>query len=117
MHVVQEKDALVETGEQLLHRLLVKLLASTGRNAFESFEHSRFVAFSLQATDKPCACVRESFVIEIDRILRGEHNAETKRASLFQKCQERQLRRRIRDRREVTKDLVHVENRAQARRA
>jgi hypothetical protein len=47
--------------------------------------------------------------------LRREHNAETKRTALLQQRQQRQLRRRIRDRREVTKNLVHVENRAQTR--
>src|SRR5690349_9085419 len=82
--VVQQKDAFVESREQLLHRSLVKLLSGPGRDAFETFEHSCFVAFRLQATDKPSACICESFVIEIDRILSCQHHAQTKRASLFQ---------------------------------
>ena len=47
MYVVQQKDTFVETSEQLFHCLPVKLLARACGDAFESFEHSRFVAFGL----------------------------------------------------------------------
>ena len=42
---------------------------------------------------------------------------EPERAALLEERQQRRLRRRVRDRREVPEDLVHVDHRPQARRA
>ena len=59
----------------------------------------------------------ESLVVEVDGVLRRQHDADAERARLLEQRQQRRLRRRIRDRREVAEDLVHVEDRAQAGRA
>ena len=59
----------------------------------------------------------EALVVEIDRVLRRQHHADAERARLLEQRQQRRLRRRVRDRRKVAEDLVHVEDRAQARRA
>jgi len=91
VHVVQQENAIVETGEQLLHRLLVKLLPRAGGDTFESLKHTGLIAFSLQPANEPRACVCESFVIEIDRVLRCEHYTEAKCATLLQQRQQRQL--------------------------
>ena len=56
----------------------------------------------------------EALVVEVDRILRRQHDAEAVRARLLEQRQHRRLRRRVRGRREVAEDLVHVEQRAQA---
>ena len=58
--------------------------------------------------------VGEALVVEIDRVLGREDHAHAERPRLLQQRQQRQLRRRVRDRREVAEDLVHVDDRAQA---
>ena len=75
------------------------------------------VALRLQAADEPGAGVRQALVVEVDRVLRREHHAEAEGARLLHERQHRQLRGRHRRRREVAEDLVHVEDRAQRRRA
>ena len=84
---------------------------------FEAVEHARLVALGLQPAEEPGAGVGEPLVVEVDRVLRRQHDAEAERAPLLEQRQQRRLRRRIRDRREVAEDLVHVDDRAQARRA
>src|SRR5215210_9382782 len=102
MHVVHEKNPVVEPREQLFHLLLVKLLPRTRSNTFEPVQHSRLVAICLQATDEPRTRVCQSFVIEIDWVLCSQNYTEAKCTALFQQSQQRQFRGRICDRREVT---------------
>ena len=73
------------------------------------------VALRLQAADEPGAGVRQALVVEVDRVLGREHDAEAEGARLLHERQHRQLRGRHRRRREVAEDLVHVEERAQRR--
>ena len=61
----------------------------------QTFNHARLVALGLQAADKPGAGVRQSLVVEIDRVLRRQHDAEAERARLLQQREQRMLRRRI----------------------
>ena len=89
--------------------------ACAGERAFEAVEQPRLVALGLQPSQEPRAGVRQPLVVEIDRILRRQHDAEAERARLLHQQQQRRFRRRIRHRRHVAGDFVHVEQRAQAR--
>ncbi len=115
MHVVQQETALAEPGQRLLHFLPVE--GATMRRAFQAFHHPRLVPFRLQPADEPGAGVRQALVVEIDRVLGGEHQAEAVGARLLEQGQQQTLGRRVRGRRHVAEDLVHVEDRAQAGRA
>jgi len=75
------------------------------------------IAIGREASEQPRARVREALVVDVDRILRREHDAEPERARLFEQREHRALRRGLGDRWEVAGDLVHVEERAQRRRA
>ena len=111
MHVVQQEAALAETGNRSLHFLFVEIACG---GAFEALHDARLVALGLQAPDKPGARVRESLVVEVDGVLRGEYEAEAVGARLFEQRQEQLLRWRVRDRRHIAEDLVHVEDCTQA---
>ena len=118
MHVVHQEDAVAEPGQQSAPSSRDRTSATRpGRGALEPLEHARLVALGLQPAEEPRAGVRESLVVEVHRVLRREHDAEAERAGLLEQRQQRRLRGRLRDRREVAGDLVHVEDRAQARRA
>ncbi len=85
--------------------------------AFEAIQQPRLVALGLKPSQEPRAGVRQPLVVEIHRILRREHDAQSVRARLLHQQQQRRFRRRIRHRRHVARDFVHVEQRAQAGRA
>src|ERR1051325_10109544 len=108
MHVVQQKDAIAESRQGLFHLLPVEFLSAARGDAFEPFDHARFVAFSLQTTNEPSARVRQPFVIKVDGVLGYEHYTESERATLFQQRQQRKFRRRIRYRRKVSKDFIQI---------
>ena len=57
--------------------------------AFETIKQTVLVALGLEFADEPCACVGESFVINVHGVLGGEQKAEAKGAGLFQHAQER----------------------------
>jgi hypothetical protein len=57
VHIVEEKNAIAEAGEDLFHVLPVELLPAAGGHAFQSLNHSRFITLSLQPADKPRAGV------------------------------------------------------------
>ena len=110
VHVVQQEAALTEPGDRALHNLFVKVAR---RGALEALHYAGLVALGLEAPDEPCPRVGQALVVEVDGILRCEHEAYAVSARLLQQGQEQFLRRRVRDRRHVAEDLVHVENRAQ----
>ena len=115
--VVQEKLALAESADESAHRIAVERSADGGRRAFEAVEDARLVAIRLQASDHPRPGVRQRLVVEVHRVLRRQHHADTERARLLQQREHRRFRRRVRYGRQVAGDLVHVDDRAQARRA
>ena len=117
MHVVHDEDPARESGERLLHRLPVERTARRRGRSLEPVEDARLVALGLQSAEEPRAGVRESLVVEVDRILRRQHDADAERARLLEQRQQRRLRRRIGHRREVAEDFVHVDDGPQARRA
>ena len=83
------------------------------RGRAKALEHARLVVLGLQPADEPRAGVRHRLVVEVDRVLGREHEAEPERAALLEDRQDRLLRRRRGGRRHVAGDLVHVRERAQ----
>ncbi len=112
VHVAHQERAL----RQVRHRRFeLRLVHATGRIAAEqAFDHARLVALRLQAADEPGAGVAQALVVEVDGILRRQHDAEAERARLLHQRQHRQLGRRHRARREEAEHFIHVEDRAQA---
>ena len=75
---------------------------------------TRALSFSVcSRPDEPCARVRHRLVVEVDGVLRREHEPEPERAALLEDRQDRLLRGRRGGRRHVAEDLVHVRERAQ----
>jgi len=69
----------------------------------ENLQSTRiFVSLGLQATQKPCTSVRQSLVVEIDRVLRCQYHPQGERAGLFEAGSTSDLGRRICSRWEVT---------------
>ena len=83
----------------------------------QALQHACLVVLGLQPPDEPGAGVRHRLVVEVDRVLGREHEAEAERATLLEDGQDRLLRRRCGGRRHVAGDLVHVRERAQVRRS
>ena len=80
MDVVHQEDAVAEAGERLLHPRPIEGRARGRGGALETLEHALFVALGLEASEEPGTRVREALVVEVDRVLRREHDAETERA-------------------------------------
>ena len=87
MHAVQQEHPLAEPGDELLHRGAIEV--PSGRRALETFHDARLVPLGLQPADAPGAGVRERLVVEVHRVLRGKHHAESVRACLLEQRQER----------------------------
>jgi hypothetical protein len=117
VHVVHQEDARAEAGEEPVARRAVERIAGGGGGALEAVEHAQLVALGLESAEEPGADVRERLVVEVDRILGRDHDAEPVGARLLEEREERLLGRRIRDRREEAEELVEEDERAQARAA
>ena len=112
MHIAHQKHTLTQIGNHGFDSFLVQSITTT---AEQTFHHARLVTLGLQATDEPCAGIGKPFVIQIDRILCGEHYPQTKSSRLLHKSEQRQLRRRHGSGREVAEDFIHVHQRPQGR--
>ncbi len=115
VHVVEQEDAIAERRDQLLELRAIE--PALARGALEPVQHALLVLVGLQAPDQPGAGVGEALVVEVDGVLGRQHDAQPERARLLEQRQQRLLGGRLRGRREVAEDLVHVEQRAQAGRA
>ncbi len=115
--ILHEENAISQTGEQRLHFFTVEFGVLRSGCAFQSIEHAHLVALRLKPAEKPCADIGERLVVQIDRILRRQQTPQTERPPLFQHGYHRALRRRIRRRREIAVNLIHVKQRAQGGRA
>ncbi len=113
MHIAHQEYATAQIVEQPFQRGAVHPLPRGG--AGEAFDHAHFVAGGLQTANQPSARVGKSAVIQIHWILRAQHNAQSERARLFEQRQHRGFGWRICARREIAKDFIHVEQRAQRR--
>jgi hypothetical protein len=115
VHVAHQERALREVRHQCLVTGAVE--SARGLAAEQALDDTRLVALGLQAADEPRARVAEALVVEVHRVLRGEYHAEPERARLLHQREHRQLGRWHGRRREEPEHFVHVEKRAQARRA
>src|SRR5690606_14417944 len=115
VHISHEKYPAAEARQQLFELGAVQAARRSG-SALEPFDHSHLVALRLEPSDEPRAAVRKAFVVQVHRVLRREHDAQPERPRLLEQREHRQLRRWIGRRREVTKNLIHVEDGAQAAR-
>ena len=77
------------------------------------FEHPRLVVLRLEPADEPRPRVRHGLVVDVDGVLGGEHEAQSKGAALLEDREDRLLRGRARARRHVAEHLVHVRERPQ----
>jgi hypothetical protein len=110
---MHQKHAAAQRGQ----RLVQLLSRPRARNAFQAVENPGLVALGLQLAEKPRAGVRERLVVQVDRVLRGQHHADAGGARLLQQGQQRKLRRRVGNRRKVAEHFVHIEQRPQRRAA
>ncbi len=81
--------------------------------ALQPVDEPRLVLLGLQAADEPRAGVGQRLVVDVDRVLGGQHHAEPEGPGLLEQQHDRLLGRRVRGRRQVAGDLVHVEQRPQ----
>jgi hypothetical protein len=114
---VQQEDPLVQTGYQPIYLRPTQGLPGVGRCGLQPLQHAHLVSLGLEPPDEPRACIGESLIVQIDRILRGEHDAEAVGPRLLEKSQKRPLAGRLGDGREKTEDLIHVQQRAETGRA
>ncbi len=91
MHVVHQEDATRQARERALERRPIEPALEPRRGALEAVEHAGLVALGLQAAEEPGAAVREPLVVEVDRVLRREHDAEPVGPRLLQQRQHRRL--------------------------
>jgi hypothetical protein len=109
---VHQERALLQAGDHPVE-LGAGDRVRAGHGTVQRVEHARLVALGLQPADEPGAGVAEPLVVEVDRVLGGQHHAETVRARLLEQREHRLLGGRVRGRREEAEHLVHVEQRAQ----
>ena len=109
MDVVHEEHAAPQGRQRLVERGAIE----SARHPFEPVEHASLVSLGLELTQEPGAGVRQGLVVEIHRVLRGQHDTHAERACLLEQREQRRLRRRVGDRRQVSEHFVHVEQRPQ----
>ncbi len=78
-----------------------------------ALEQAGLVTLGLESTDEPGPGVRHGLVVQVDRVLRGEHHAHAEGTGLFQNGEDRLLRRRLGGGWHVPGDLVQVHQRPQ----
>ncbi|OQA37873.1 MAG: hypothetical protein BWY52_03324 [Chloroflexi bacterium ADurb.Bin325] len=117
MDVVEQEDAALQRGDQAIQLAPVHACARLGQRALQPVEQPLFVAIGLQLADEPGPGVGQPLVIEIDRVLRRQHDAQAECARLLEQGEHRALAGRVGRGREEAEHLVHVEQAAQARRA
>ena len=106
---MQHELAFVEAGDGCIEFSDVHATVGT----FHTFEQPGLVSFGLKPANHPCACVRDCLVVDVDRVLRGQHQTNTKGSGLLQNGKNRFLRWWHCRRRNETKHLVHVDQHPQ----
>ena len=105
----QHELALVQAADRVAHRADVD--AAVG--GAHAGEQAVLVPLGLQPADHPRPGVADRLVVDVHRVLGGQHHADAERACLLHQRHDRLLRRRHCGRREVPSDLVHVDQRPQ----
>ena len=115
VHVVQQEHALVQRREEAIGLARDRAVPAAAPSSPSSI--ARLVALGLQPAEEPRAGVRRA---PCSRGRPGSASPARRRAPNARPCfssvSSGALRRRVRDRREVAEDLVHVDDGAQARR-
>ena len=109
MRVVEQKDTATQVGNYLFDLGAVEAAA---RRAFETVEQAGLVALGLQAANEPGAHVRERFIVQINRVLRGEDHAHAESACLLEQSQHGGLRRWIASGWKIPINFIHVDDSA-----
>ncbi len=109
----EEELTLSEGADRLVERRHVR----TAGGGTEPFEHPGLVVLRLEAPDEPRPRIGHRLVVEVDRVLRREHEPEPGRAALLEDREDRLFRRRRRGRGHVAEHLVHVRQRAEVGRS
>ena len=105
----QHELALGQPADRVTDRLDVD---ATGGRA-HPVEQALLVAVGLQPTDHPGPGVGDRLVVDVDRVLGGQHDAQPERAGLLHHRHDRLLGRRVGRRGQVAHHLVHVQQRPQ----
>ena len=87
MYIVQQEYTPAEAGDGARVGLAVEAAA----DGLEAIEQALLVALGLELAHQPCARIGKPLVIQVDRILSGEHDANPKCPRLFEQGQQRQL--------------------------
>ena len=116
MHIVHQENSVPQRRQQLLQHPPVKRHPTAARCPLQAIQHPLHVPLRLQPPQKPSPNVRQRLVIQIHRILRPQQQPQPKRPRLLQQNHHRLLRWRIRCRRQIAKNLIHVKQRPQTRR-
>ncbi|OPZ78100.1 MAG: hypothetical protein BWY79_00904 [Actinobacteria bacterium ADurb.Bin444] len=84
MNVVHEKHAASQPCQRRFHGRAIETPGGTQRHPFQTFEHPSFVALGLQTPKEPGARVAEALVVQIHRILCGQHYPHPKSPGLLE---------------------------------
>ena len=103
---VEEKLPPFEPGQEPSHLLLA---ADGSAGAGDAGDHPILIALGLKTTDEPGADIGESLIVEIDRVLGGEHHSQPVGAGLLEQQQHRLFRGRLGGGRKIAENLVHIE--------
>src|SRR5690606_1262955 len=112
VYVVHQEHPAPQAGEDLID--LCAIEPGTRCSAFESIQQASLITLCLQAADEPCTDIGECLVVQVNRILRCQYDTHTKRTRLLEQREHGQLRWRIACGWEVSKNLIHVDQGAQA---
>ena len=104
---MQQELTFVQSGDDVGELALIRPTARCGH----AFEEAILVPFGLEAANHPRASVRDRLVVDVDRVLGCQHEADTKGTGLLEDRQDGLLRRRHGRRWYVAKHLVHVDER------
>ncbi len=83
VNAMKQEHAFPQTRNQVVNGLNIGAARSGGETVHETL----FIEAGLQAADHPCASVGKRFVIQVQRVLSGDHQTNPKRAGLFEHAQ------------------------------
>ena len=106
MYVAQQEDPLAQRRNQVIVHAPVEAAADRRRQAIQQ---PRLVLLRAQLANKPGARVGQRLVIDIDRVLGGQHQPHAKRAGLLQHAQHRLFGGRVANGGQIAKNLVEVD--------
>src|SRR5688572_26339642 len=106
MDIVDKKYPLLDSGD---HRLEVLAKRAVFKRRFDPYLDPRLVLTRLKPPYRPEPHIRQTPVVQVDRILGGEKDSKAISARLLQERDQRLLRGRVSRGWKVAEDFVHVE--------